>query len=167
MHINRRKLLLLSLVVLFCLLFGGCTAAKKPTPAPDPSPKENISNTGRDVVDPEKNPYQTQPISNDQALKISREVDDVPGVVKATVIVSNNNAYIGVYTDSNRTVNEADIKQQVVSTVKSNNPSIQTVYVSTDPNTISRLNKINRGIATGDKSSNSYSTDTLKQLFRE
>lgn len=167
MLIKGRRLVLLSLLVMLCLLFGGCTAAKKPTPTPDTTPKENTSNTGRDMVDPEKNPYQTQPVSNDQAIKICREVDDVPGVVKATVIVAHNNAYIGVYTDSNQRIDEADLRQQVGNTVKNNNPGIQTVYISTDPNTLSRLNGINRSIATGEKSSDSYTQDTLEQLFRK
>lgn len=165
MHLNRPRIILLSLLVVGCLLLVGCAAAKKPAPAPDTTPRENISDTGRDVADPEKNPYQAQPASNEQALQICRAVDDVPGVVKATVIVAHNNAYIGVYTDSNRTVNEAGIRQQVESTVKENNPDIQTVYISTDPNTISQLNKINRSIATGEKTGDSYSPDTLEQLF--
>lgn len=166
MQNDRRRLVLLSLLVMFCLLLVGCTVAKKPTSPPETPPKQNISGV-RDVVDPEKNPYQAQPASNDQALKISREVDDIPGVVKATVIVAHNNAYIGVYTDSNRTIDGADVRQQVESTVKSNNPSIQTVYISTDPNTISQLNKINRSVATGEKSSDSYDTKALEQLFKK
>ncbi len=162
---RKTVLLLLTMFIITALIFTGCNAAQKPAPDPEPAPDPGITRS-KDVEDPEKNKYQTQPATDEQAVKIAREADDVPGVAKATVVVSGSTAYIGLYLDSNEQTDAQTVKNNVRDKIARENDNIRTVYVTTDPKDIERINKVANGIADGKASSTSKELGELEELFR-
>lgn len=93
-----------------------------------------------------------------QASGIERAVEQMTGIRDATVVVSGNTAYVGLDTDGNmtgqniaygNTTGTSALKQACAQRVKSSDPQIQTVYVSTDANFIDRLRKVGDGVRTG------------------
>ncbi|MGE5633233.1 MAG: YhcN/YlaJ family sporulation lipoprotein [Caulobacteraceae bacterium] len=85
-----------------------------------------------------------------QADNIARAVETVPGVNNATVVISGNTAYVGV--DLNKgtpTANVSTIKSQCAQRVRSTNPDIGTVYVSTDPDFLTRIRRVSDAVRAG------------------
>lgn len=121
---------LLALAVLSLLVFAGCSAAaKKPGPAENP---------------------RTTTEANEKALRIAREADAVNGVKKSTVVVTENKAYIGLDIMSNLEKGQTKaVEKAVINAVKGVEPTVKTVYVSSDADTVTRLKKISQGIAGG------------------
>jgi YhcN/YlaJ family sporulation lipoprotein len=112
------------------------------------SPNYGINNTGNNTT---------------QANRLSRICETVPGVDNATVVVSGNTAYVGVDTDGDLTgrniaygtANDLSaVKSQCAQKVRSANPQIQTVYVSTDTNFFERLRKVGNGTRNGTMTNN-------------
>jgi YhcN/YlaJ family sporulation lipoprotein len=172
MFIKKFSLTMLCLILMLSFIFGGCTAAQKPAPAPQNTETNDNAARNQEVKDnrnqhedPENNKYQSRPVSNDQALKIAAEVDDVPGVVKSEVVVTGNSAYIGLYLNSNMKVNKSEVKQQVESKIRQQNTNFNSIYVSTNPDVLDRLRDINEGIANG-KPSSTYDFDALEEVFK-
>ncbi|MEG6616780.1 YhcN/YlaJ family sporulation lipoprotein [Peptococcaceae bacterium 1198_IL3148] len=168
MYAKKSAYILLSFIFLVSLIFGGCTAAEKPAPQQPVTPEpvaDDIDNRNQNE-DPENNKYQSQPASNDQAIKIASIVDDVPGVVKSQVVVAGSTAYIGLDLNSNMNVNESEVKKMVDDKVRNENPNLNSLYITTDPDTIERLRDINQGIAEG-KPSSTYDFDALEENFKK
>ena len=108
-----------------------------------------------------------------QTDRLSRVCETVPGVDNATVVVSGNTAYVGVDTDGDLTgrniaygtANDLSaVKSQCAQKVRSANPQVQTVYVSTDTNFFERLKKVGDGTRNG-RSVNNF-RDELNELVR-
>lgn len=116
--------LLLTLLVLSIFIFSGCsTAARKPGP---------------------------ETASSEKAQRIAREADAVKWVKSATVVVTGKTAYVGL--DINANIEKAQTKEvenAVINRIKKSEPTINTVYVSSDPDIVTRLKKVSRGIAAG------------------
>ena len=98
-----------------------------------------------------------------QANGIERSIKQMTGVKDATVVVSGNTAYVGLDTDGNmtgknisygNTTGSSALKSACAQRVKSSNPQIQTVYVSTDANFINRLRNVGNGMRNGNALSN-------------
>ncbi|HYE84402.1 MAG TPA: YhcN/YlaJ family sporulation lipoprotein [Clostridia bacterium] len=93
-----------------------------------------------------------------QADSIARAVEQMTGVDNATCVVSGNTAYVGIDTDGDLTGrniaygNATDltaVKRACAQRVKSVNPNIQTVYVSTDANFFDRLRNVGDRVRNG------------------
>ena len=93
-----------------------------------------------------------------QADNIARSLEQMVGVDNATVVVNGTTAYVGIDTDGDLTgrnisygnaTDLAAVKRACAQRVRSANPQIQTVYVSTDANFFERLRRIKAGGNTG------------------
>jgi len=93
-----------------------------------------------------------------QADSIARSIEQMTGVDNATVVVSGNTAYVGVDTDGDLTGrnisygNATDltaVKSACAQRVRSANPNIKTVYVSTDADFFERLRRVGDGVRNG------------------
>jgi YhcN/YlaJ family sporulation lipoprotein len=93
-----------------------------------------------------------------QADNIARSLEQMTGVDNATVVVNGTTAYVGIDTDGDLTGrnitygNASDlpaVKRACAQRVRSANPNIQTVYVSTDANFFERLRRVKDGTRNG------------------
>ncbi|MHB1394214.1 MAG: YhcN/YlaJ family sporulation lipoprotein [Clostridia bacterium] len=93
-----------------------------------------------------------------QADRIARSLEQMTGVDNATVVVNGNTAYVGIDTDGDLTGRNISygnatgldaVKRSCAQRVKTADPSIQTVYVSTDTNFFERLRRVGDGVRNG------------------
>jgi len=132
---RRVSLLLPGLLVLALFISCGCLAAKKQAPSDKPFPNR----TRADETDPQK------------AQRIARDTDKVDRVQKSTVVVAGEKAYIGLDLEPGMQEEQLlEVENIVADRIKGTEESINTVYVSSDPDFVSRIKKIARGIARGD-----------------
>ncbi|MBF7081779.1 YhcN/YlaJ family sporulation lipoprotein [Desulfallas sp. Bu1-1] len=133
---SRKRILhlLLSLLVLSIFIFSGCSAAaRKPAPT-EPAP--NQARTGN--------------VANEKAQRIAREADRVKWVKSSTVVVAGNKAYVGLDINANIEKSQTkEVEKAVINRIKNLEPTIKTVYVSSDPDIVTRIKKVSRGIAQG------------------
>lgn len=136
---DKRKILGLVFSAFFVAftLIAGCAPAQKPTPSPAPPPAK------KDVMP-------TRTVDNTKATKIARACDAVPGVRKSTVVISGNTAYVGLDLAANLEKGETNsVEKACLNKAKAADPSIKTVYVASDVDTVTRLKKVYQGIADG------------------
>ncbi|ATW25136.1 YhcN/YlaJ family sporulation lipoprotein [Candidatus Formimonas warabiya] len=135
---KRRVLaLVLSLFFIVSLFIGGCAPAKKPapTPAPVPAPSKKMTTPSTDRT---------------RATKIAQACDSVSGVKKSTVVVSGNTCYVGLDLAANIEKSKTDrVERDCLDKAKATEPSIKTVYVTSDMDTVTRLKKVYQGVARG------------------
>ncbi|AGL00456.1 YhcN/YlaJ family sporulation lipoprotein [Desulfoscipio gibsoniae] len=141
MSTKRLTTLLLALCVTALFIFSGCSqVARKPGPT-QPVPNQNQTDNNTERANKE---------ARTEARNIAREADLVDGVKSSTVVVAGNTAYIGldiksdIEREQTRSVEEAVIKR-----VRGAEADIDTVFVSSDPDTVTRLKNIDKGIAEG------------------
>lgn len=87
---------------------------------------------------------------NRVASNLSNVAARVPGVNGATVVIAGTTAYVGV--DQKAGLEKGDterVKRDVSNEVKKAEPRLTAVYVSSDPDTVTRLRRIAEGIAAG------------------
>jgi YhcN/YlaJ family sporulation lipoprotein len=137
--------LVLSLFIIAALIiFGGCSAAKKPGPT-QPVPNQNQTgnnNTGQD--------NRANQEAQNQAQRIARKADLVDGVKGSTVVVAGNTAYIGLDIKANIERGQTKaVEEAVIKRIKGSESNIKRVFVSSDADTVTRLKKIERGMAGG------------------
>jgi len=94
------------------------------------------------------------PTSPEEVDRIASELTSVagrvPGVNGATVVVAGTTAYVGLDQKPGLENEETErIKRDVSNAVKAAEPRLTAVYVSSDPDTVSRLRQIANGIANG------------------
>lgn len=126
------------------LVFGiipaaGCSAFKKPAPQNQPN------------VQTQQEPMPTEAGEvNAIAGRLAGTADSVPGVNGATVVVAGTTAYVGIDEKAGLEKGETDrIKRDVSNEVKKAEPRLTAVYVSSDPDIITRLRRIADGIGAG------------------
>jgi YhcN/YlaJ family sporulation lipoprotein len=84
------------------------------------------------------------------ADQVAREAAKVPGVQRATVVISGKTAFIGLDLKANVEKSRTTaIKNEVVRQVKTAEPSLTTVNVTSDPDLVARLRRIADGIKRG------------------
>jgi len=134
--VNRKlSVLLLGFFIAALLISCGCAAARKPAPPDEPIPNR----TRADEVDTKR------------AQDIASEVNQVSGVQKAMVVVAGRNAYVGLDIESGLGEEQVhELENIVADQIKGTEEEINTVYVSSDPDFVSRIQKVSRGIARGD-----------------
>lgn len=85
-------------------------------------------------------------VSSEAANKISQ----LPEVRRANVIVTNRNAYVAaVLEDNYKGQLTREVENKVANQVRSTDPSIQNVYVSTNPDFVNRMNTYSTDIQQG------------------
>lgn len=127
------------------MLTAGCNAAKKPAPQNPPGVQVPAP------AAPSGEPMPTNPDEvNKIAANLSNVASQVPGVNGVTVVIAGTTAYVGV--DQKAGVEQSDtenIKRDVSNAVKKAEPRLTSVYVSSDPDTVTRLRRIADGITAG------------------
>lgn len=140
------------------VLAVGCQPAKRPAPrrpAPTtPAPKVTPRTTPAPTTPAPTRPTPTTPAPATNNREIARWIAavaaKVPGVKSAHVVVTGNTALIGLDIPAGTEAQQTNrIKKEVIDRVKAAEKSITTVSVSTDPDLITRLRRIEQGIAAG------------------
>lgn len=133
---KKYHLLLLVVILVFSLSIA-CTPQKKPTPVP----KTNVSK--------EETPKATDNTRKAKAIAdiIVKEKNDVKS---ATVVLTDNKAYVGINLKANVTgVNAENIKKDIATIVRNEDKSIDNVYVTEDADIVQRLKNIAGDIEKG------------------
>ncbi len=131
-----------ALILIFVLLFGlavfsACNVQQRPeTVQPEPNqPAPQDEGMAED---------------NREAEMLAEKIEDLDEINSATVVLSNNTAWVGVdmKADTEDEVTE-NIKEEVSSIVKAEKDDITNVHVTADADTVTRLENIARDIADG------------------
>lgn len=125
-------------LIALLLFVPACSAQKRPGPV-QPAPD------------------QTQPMTPAQpsqesvkADNIAQKVNQIKDVNSSTVVLADTRAWVGIDLKANAGVNLTDqVKNEVANTVKTEDPSIQTVYVTADVDTVTRLKAMANDIKSG------------------
>lgn len=136
---TKTKMVLLLTAVVALLLAEGCTNRGQvrqqnvvPTPQHSPHVLMNQAQT--------PTPTPTQGNKVDIANKAAEKMVGIPGVRTANVLVTQRNAYVAaVLTDAHAQLTP-DIESKIAEQVRSTDSNIQNVYVSTNPDFVSRVN---------------------------
>lgn len=166
-----KKTLILTLILLlsFSLAVSGCTSNKKP--APKPAPPAKMTPTPKAPA--KKTPTAPTPAparkpaapAHTHAMKLAQAAEKVEGVKSATVVITGSTAMVGLETKSGVEAKKTeDIKTKVADEIKRADTSIKTVSITTDPNLITRLKKVAKGIENGKPISGF--TDELAEITR-
>jgi len=89
---------------------------------------------------------QNRPVENrfEVADDAAEQITRIPGIRQANVLVTENNAFVAAILDTNRYPNNGkvsrEIEEQIAQKVRSVDPSIQNVFVSTNPEFVDRVN---------------------------
>ncbi len=145
MKIIKKKTVLAGILVLGIMLATGCTALQKP--APQNPPSTQVPETAA----PSQEPMPTDPAEvNKIASNLTNTAARVPGVNGSTVVIAGTTAYVGIDEKAGLEKGETErIKRDVSNEVKKAEPRLTAVYVSSDPDMITRLRRIADGIAAG------------------
>jgi YhcN/YlaJ family sporulation lipoprotein len=129
---------LVSVLIMGMMLTAGCGAAKKPVPQNQPN---GIA----------QSPMPTSPAEVSKiASDLSGVAAKVPGVNSATVVITGTTAYVGVDQKAGLEKSATDrIKRDVSDEVKKAEPRLTAVFVSSDPDIVTRLRRIADGVAAG------------------
>lgn len=143
-RIEKLAVLVIALII-GLLMVSGCNALRKP--APENKPEAQVPAPSA----PSREPMPTSP---EEVKRIASELtgvaDRVSGVNGATVVIAGTTAYVGVDQKAGLENEETErIKRDVSNEVKAAEPRLTAVYVSSDPDTVSRLRQIADGIANG------------------
>ena len=139
-----KKYLLLPATLLLgtALVFGGCTAAKKPMP-----PEQQTPAAPNNTVAPNNNANQNYP--REVADKVVQEANKVEGVKGSTAVISGRNIYLGLDLNANLEKDRlAQVEKNVQDRVKNIEPNY-TVSVTSDIDTVTRIKRVGQGIAQG------------------
>ncbi|MCY9669571.1 YhcN/YlaJ family sporulation lipoprotein [Paenibacillus alginolyticus] len=92
------------------------------------------------------NPADNRILVADQA---AQKIVSIPGVKQANVVVTQRNAYVAAVLDDGQSQLSREIEDQIASKVRETDPTIQNVYVSTNPDFIDRINAYVRDVQEG------------------
>jgi YhcN/YlaJ family sporulation lipoprotein len=145
--VKSRIILLLLVSVLLLGIFTGCAPARRP--APDTTPRQDTRdprNMDRDNLADDMDAEE----SNRIAEQLAKEATKVKGVKNVTVVYTNRTAVVGLDLEANIEADRTDdIKQEVSNRIKKANKNVETVSISTDADTVTRIRNIARGVAEG------------------
>lgn len=138
MRINK-VMVMAVVIILGIILSAGCSAYKKPAPQGQPNMQV---------------PQQPMPTGAEElnaiVSRLTSAAKSVPGVNGATVVLAGTTAYVGIDEKAGLEKGETDrIKRNVSSEMKKSEPRLTAVYVSSDPDIITRLQRIAGGVAAG------------------
>ncbi|MGB9802833.1 YhcN/YlaJ family sporulation lipoprotein, partial [Desulfofundulus sp.] len=126
-----------------------CTIARKPAPPSPAAPGPAPTAPGPAATAPR--PLPTTPAEAHRlATKLAAEAEKVPGVRKATVVLTGNTAIVGLElkpgVGRGRT---AAIKDEVARRVRAADKRVTTVLVTTDPDVVARIRRVAAGVSRG------------------
>jgi len=128
----------ISLIILIIFTFTACTSARKPVP-------KTVPPGGSPTTLP-TNQAELKKIAD----KIANEAAKTPKVKRATAVITDSTAYVGLDLEAGVEKSETEkIKEEVALRVKSAEPRLKRVYVTTDADTVTRIRHIAEGIAKG------------------
>jgi len=135
--------------LIILVLAAGCTTARKPAPT---TPIEK----GPSVTEPRTSPstggaLPTKPAEmHSLALKIARNVEKVPGVRKASVVLTGRTCILGLDIKPGVEGSRTDkIKNEAAKKARMADKRVVTVRVTTDVGLVTRINRISEGISKG------------------
>jgi len=136
--LRKRNLLVLALMVFVVFaVFAGCNAARRPAP-----PGQTPQNPNAALpADPRE--------SSALAERLASKAAAVPGVEDAVVVLFGTNAYVGLNMEPNQEGRTKEAEREAAMQVKRADDRIRRVLVTSDPDLVTRLNRIARGIANG------------------
>ncbi|MDI6601824.1 MAG: YhcN/YlaJ family sporulation lipoprotein [Thermoanaerobacteraceae bacterium] len=174
---RKNRFIYIMVFLLICsLIVVGCQATRRPTPprttprttrytppgTPPATPTPTVPSPGA----PNNIPATPSSLSV-RASNIANAVSRINGVDRTTVVISGNNALVGIRLSPNYpTKNIDDLKKNVTSTVKATDKGIKNVYVTTDAGLYNRIDRTARDI-TGGKTLSNYSneiSDIIKRI---
>jgi YhcN/YlaJ family sporulation lipoprotein len=112
---------------------------------------------------------QDQTITKDRvqiATQASEKIAQLNGVTSANVLVTGKNAYVAVVLNPNQPLSR-DFEDQIAQQVKSTDPAIQNVYVSANPDFVSRVQTYVNDVRLGKPVSGFFNefTEIVRRLF--
>ncbi|WHY97308.1 YhcN/YlaJ family sporulation lipoprotein [Peribacillus simplex] len=132
---------------MMALVITGCS----PNDKEDASENLGLNRTNQDNLDNPMNVSDTRQNVNDDnndngvndmrvSEDISNRVEALKGVSNASVIVTENNAYVGaVLKDGGDKDIPNDLKEKIADAVRGADPSVDQVYVSANPDFVQRM----------------------------
>lgn len=150
---SSRWLIFLLAVMTLGFALTGCLAARRPVPNTPTNPQP-IPTTPAPTVpspSPAPNPKLT-PGANDRAVaeRIQRTVNEIPDITKSYVVVIGNTALIGVdINEATRGPIDEPLKQRIAAKAQGEERSITQVYVTADPNLVTRIRRLADSIIEG------------------
>ncbi|MBE1442037.1 YhcN/YlaJ family sporulation lipoprotein [Paenibacillus sp. OAS669] len=113
--------------------------AASPSPSPASSPSPSASSAPSPAAGEHIN------IAHQAAQRISQ----IPSVSSATVLVSRHNAYVAAMMKDRNGPLSRDVENQISQQVKSTDPNIHNVYVSTNPDFVQRVTNYAADVGAG------------------
>jgi spore cortex protein len=117
------------------------------------------------------NPIRQQSVPSANRVAIANQAADkvirIPGIRTANVLVTQRNAYVAaVLTDTNAPLTR-EIESKIAEQVRSTDPTIQNVYVSTNPDFVNRVNTYVKDIQQGRPVSGFFEqfTELVRRIF--
>ncbi|GCL70548.1 YhcN/YlaJ family sporulation lipoprotein [Paenibacillus naphthalenovorans] len=133
----RNRLLSTSGIALCCLAMLAAGCANRPQAQND-----------RQQVRQQAAPSQeTRPLSEtEERVEVADKaaekiVSEVPGVQSANVLVTRRNAYVAAVLKGGQTQVSQDVESQIAEKVRATDANIRNVYVSVNPDFVSRVNR--------------------------
>jgi len=127
------------------VLAAGCTTARKPAPTTpiEKGPSVTSPSTGSALP--------TKPAEmHSLALKIARNVEKVPGVRKASVVLTGRTCILGLDIKPGVEGSKTDrIKNEAAKKARMVDNRVTTVRVTTDVGLVTRIKRISEGISKG------------------
>lgn len=134
---NSLWLPLLVLIFIMSLIACACAPARKPVPeSPSPARKNIVTDQASDA--------------QAKANRIAQACNTVSGVEDATVVVSGNTCYVGLDVEGNIEEGETErVENACVNKALAVDPSVTRCVVSSDADTVSRIENIYQGVRNG------------------
>jgi YhcN/YlaJ family sporulation lipoprotein len=129
---NHRKKIAMLLLVAVTIMATGCTN----------NANNQVKQQGVRMQQAINSPQGT-PIDNrvEVAKQAADKITQINGVKSANVLVTRRNAYVAAVVNTNQGQLTSDLENQIAQQVRSTDPNIQNVYVSTNPEFVNRVNK--------------------------
>jgi len=127
-------------ILLIMVLLTSTTVACTPAQRPGPTDQNQEMQTPQ-VEQSNQDATRAKEI----ASRIDQEIEEINS---ATVVISGNQAWVGVDAYANKEVT-AQVKDRISNLVKQLAPGVQTVYVTADADLVTRLRNIANEIAAG------------------
>ncbi len=146
---GKRLITILVVLVALLIMASGCSVARKPAP-PGTTVPHTRSAPAPTTPAPTKSLPTTPAEVSRLTARLASEAQKVSGVKKATVVLSGNTVIVGLEIKPNIEEKQTTaIKRDVVRRIKETDKRIRTVEVTTNPNIITRVKKVAKGIGQG------------------
>jgi len=140
MKYNSRVLVILIIVTLMfsVVMVTACSPEQRPGPMEDdksPSPAPSTPSNSQE---------------DEKAEELAKKINELEDVNSATVVITENQAWVGV--DLKADVEDEmtdEMKDEITSLIKKEDNKIDTVYVTADADTVTRIRNIARDVASG------------------